>query len=225
VKKANKAAKGSARGGRKVPTHAKRTKKRSKRASRSNSDKTSAWRREYYIPDYSIQRAARDLLMHSITEEIEDFAGRMFALQDLVDDEDLENISAVEKESDSPFFLAIVDAVRKEARTGDPEYARTIAGDFLEQAFRQDIATVRLWLAYENRMRQRRLDAGLGFIDPPDKEYVARLKAADEARPMGDDDVFDECSAECAPKLEVQTLEVKKLKVKSLQVGELKVVG
>jgi hypothetical protein len=28
----------------------------------------------------------------------------MFALQDLVDDEDLENISAVEKEGDSPFF-------------------------------------------------------------------------------------------------------------------------
>ena len=82
------------------------------------------WRREYYIPDYSIQRAARDLLSHSITEEIEDFAGRMFALQDLLDDEDLENISAVEKESNSPLFLAIAAALRQKARTDDPEYAR-----------------------------------------------------------------------------------------------------
>jgi hypothetical protein len=40
------------------------------------------WRREYYIPDYSIQRAARDLLMNSTFEESEVFAGRMFALQD-----------------------------------------------------------------------------------------------------------------------------------------------
>jgi len=62
--------------------------------------------------------------MNSTFEETEDFAGRMFALQDLVGDQDLENISAVEKESDSPFFLAIAAAVRKEARTGDAEYAR-----------------------------------------------------------------------------------------------------
>jgi hypothetical protein len=47
-----------------------------------------------------------------------------FALQDLGDDQDLENISAAERESDSPFFLAIADAVRKESRT---EYARSIA--------------------------------------------------------------------------------------------------
>ena len=51
----------------------------------------------------------------------------MFALQDLVDDQDLENIAGVEKESDSPYFLAIAAAVRKEARTGDPEYGRSIA--------------------------------------------------------------------------------------------------
>lgn len=149
----------------------------------------------------------------------------MFALQDLVDDEDLDNISAIEKEGDSPFVLAIADAVRKEARTGDPEYARSIAGEFLDQAFRQDIATVRRWQEHQNRMRQRRLDAGLGFIDPPDKEYLARLKAADDARPTGDDDGLDECSASDAPKLEVQILEVKKLKVKNLRVQTLKVVG
>jgi hypothetical protein len=52
-----------------------------------------------------------------------------FALQDLVANDDLENISEVEKESDSPFFLAIAAAVRKEARTGDPEYARSGAGN------------------------------------------------------------------------------------------------
>jgi len=73
-------------------------------------------------------------------------------------------------------------------------------------------------------MRQRRLDSGLGFIDPPDKEYLARSKAADDARPRADDDEH-ECSASDAPKLEVQTLEVKKLKVRSLRVGTLKMAG
>ena len=132
-----------------------------------------------------------------------------FAVQDLAGNEDLDNISAVEKESDSPFFLAIAAAVRKEARIGDPEYARSIAGEFLDQAFRQDTATVRLWQEYQNRMRERRLDAGLGFIDPPDKEYLARFKAADDARPMGDDDGLDEYSASDGLRLEVLTLEVK----------------
>jgi len=74
-------------------------------------------------------------------------------------------------------------------------------------------------------MRQRRLDAGLGFIELPDKEYLARLKGADDARPRGDDDGLDECSASDGPKLEVQTLEVKKLKVKRLRAGTLKVAG
>ena len=74
-------------------------------------------------------------------------------------------------------------------------------------------------------MRQRRLDSGLGFIDPPDKEYLARSKGADDARPMRDDDGLEGCPASDAPKLEVQTLEVKKLKVRSLRVGTLKMAG
>jgi len=85
-----------------------------------------AWRRGYYIPDYSIQRAARDLLMNVRPATSPVISKVAFALQDLVDDDDLENISAVEKESDSPFFLAIAPAVRKEARTRDPEYARPV---------------------------------------------------------------------------------------------------
>lgn len=39
--------------------------------------------------------------MNSTFEQVEDFAGRMFALQDLVGDQDLENIGAAEKESPS----------------------------------------------------------------------------------------------------------------------------
>ena len=77
--------------------------------------------------DYSVQRAARDLLMNVRPATSAVISKVAFVLQDLVDNEDLENISAVEKESDSPFFLAIAAAVRKEARTGDPEYARSIA--------------------------------------------------------------------------------------------------
>jgi len=76
----------------------------SSKPTNNKADPTEGWRREYYIPDYSIQRAARDLLSHSVTSEIEHFAGAMFALQDLVDNEDLDNISEIEKESDSPFF-------------------------------------------------------------------------------------------------------------------------
>ncbi|MGH9823162.1 MAG: hypothetical protein ACREDR_07925, partial [Blastocatellia bacterium] len=132
-------------------------------------DKTEGWRREYYIPDYSLQRAALDIVLNSTTDRIEDFAGRMFALQDLVDNEDLDNIAAIEKESDCPFFLAITDAVRNEARTGDPEYAKSIAGEFLDEAFGHDSRTIGLWQEYENRIRQRRIDAGLGFIEPPDR--------------------------------------------------------
>ena len=77
--------------------------------------------------DYSVQRAARDLLMNVRPATSAVISKVAFALQDLVDNEELENISAIEKESDSPFFLAITAAVRKEARTGDPEYARSIA--------------------------------------------------------------------------------------------------
>jgi hypothetical protein len=64
-------------------------------------------------------------------------------------------------------------------------------------------------------MRQRRLDAGLGFIDLPDKGCRPELTA----------DGLDERSADEGPKLEVRTLEVKKLKVKTLRVKILKVAG
>ncbi|HEY6329862.1 MAG TPA: hypothetical protein VI756_11040, partial [Blastocatellia bacterium] len=74
-----------------------------------------------------------------------------------------------------------------------------------------------LWQEYQNRIRQRRIDAGLGFIDPPDEDYLARSKA--------DHDGLDESPADHGPKLEVRTLEVKKLKVKRLRVGTLKVAG
>ena len=81
-----------------------RAKQGSSKPTYNEADPTEGWRRGYYIPDYSIQRAARDLMSYSVTSEIEDFAGAMFALQDLVDHEDLDSISEIEKESDSPFF-------------------------------------------------------------------------------------------------------------------------
>ncbi|MGH9762959.1 MAG: hypothetical protein ACREDR_08915 [Blastocatellia bacterium] len=84
-------------------------------------EKTEAWRREYYIPDYSIQRAAQDLAMNSDHDQTEIFAGRMFAIQDIINDEDLDKIEIIERESDNPFFLEIVKAARKEALTGDLE--------------------------------------------------------------------------------------------------------
>ena len=78
-------------------------------------------------------------------------------------------------------------------------------------------------------MRQRRLDAGLGFIGPPDKEYLARSPA---------DDDLDESSVQNAPaqsndappavtasKLVVETLTVKKLNVKNLRVKTLKLAA
>jgi hypothetical protein len=131
---------------------------------------------ESHSPDYSIQRAARDVLNHPVFEVTEDFAGRMFALQDIVDDEELENISEVEKESDSPFFLAIAAAVRKEARTGDPEYARSIAGEFLDQAFRQDIATVRLWQEYQNRSEGEQSQRGRTIAAAEAQYRTAKFK-------------------------------------------------
>jgi hypothetical protein len=124
---------------------------------------------------------------------------------------------AARSQTNSLPYLAA--AVRKEARTGDPEYARSIDGEFLDQAFRQDIATVRLWQEYQNRTRQRRLDSGLGFIELPDKEYLARLKAADDARSVADADGIDESRPDDGPKLEVRTLEVNKLRVKACGSG------
>ncbi|MGH9822777.1 MAG: hypothetical protein ACREDR_05945 [Blastocatellia bacterium] len=178
-------------------------------------DSPEDWLRQYYIPDYSIQRAASDLMSNSTTEQAEDFAGRMFALQDLIYNEDLDNISSIEQESDSPFFLAIVEAVRKEAQTGDPEYATSIAGEFLEKAFRHDSRTIRLWQEYEYRMRQRRIDAGLGFIEPPDE----RIQKSED-RSQNEEGL--EPSVLAAARIEVETLKVKTLKVKTLNLRTLK---
>ncbi|MGH9760421.1 MAG: hypothetical protein ACREAC_06215, partial [Blastocatellia bacterium] len=134
------------------------------------------WKREeYLIPPDRILRAAKDLLSRATPSQIDDFAGRMFALQDMVDNEELDKIALIEKESDEPAFIEIVRAVRREAERAlnqkdgsDPEYARSIAGVFIDHAFSMDSATLPVWFRYQNRMRKRRVDAGLGLIDPPD---------------------------------------------------------
>ena len=127
------------------------------------------WRRRYYVPENRLLKAARDLLLHSTPQEIREYAGHMFALQDLVDQHRLDEIAVLEKESADPAYLEIVRAVRREAPRGDPEYARSIAGEFLEQAFRVDSGCVNAWFRYQNRIRQQRIDAVLGLIDPPDE--------------------------------------------------------
>lgn len=74
ARKTKKIGKAPLVGRQELQTQAGRTVQPSKKASCSKADKTSAWLREYYLPDYSIQRAARDLLSHSTFEVIEDFA-------------------------------------------------------------------------------------------------------------------------------------------------------
>ena len=168
------------------------------------------WRRRYYVPDDKILKAARDLFLHSTPQEIREYAGRMFALQDLVDQQRLDEIAVLEKESTDAAYLEIVRAVRREAPRGDPEYARSIAGEFLEQAFRVDSACVRAWFRYQNEIRQQRIDAGLGLIDPPNEK--------------------DDCS-ECGGRIEtlahlkVGTLEIGKLRVRRLKLGEMPRLG
>ncbi|MGH9824113.1 MAG: hypothetical protein ACREDR_12775 [Blastocatellia bacterium] len=142
------------------------------------------WRREYHLPPNAILRASMDLLSRSICEQIQDHAGRMFALRDLIDNEDMDNIAVLERESDEPAFIEIVRAVRREALSGQLEYARSLVDDFLNEAFRMDSATLRLWVQYQDRMRQRRIDAGLGLIDPPDRsEETERRESGQEPEP------------------------------------------
>jgi hypothetical protein len=126
----------------------------------------------------------------------------MFALQDLVDHERLEDIAILERESEDASYLEIVRAVRKEAEGGDPEYARSLAGEFLEQAFRGDSATVRVWVQFQDRMRQQRIEAGLGLIDPPAEPRACRDCGGDSAE---------------TPRLNVKILEVKTLRVRTLK--------
>ncbi|HYL99404.1 MAG TPA: hypothetical protein VEZ90_10655 [Blastocatellia bacterium] len=165
--------------------HAKSTKQpggNSKSGDARSEQKRADWRRRYCIPPDNILRAARDLIYRSTPTQIDDFAGRMFALQDLIDNEELDKIALIEKESDEPAFIEIVKAVRREAElardaghgpdpgTGaDPEYARSIAGEFIDSAFRMDSETLPVWFRYQNRIRQRRIDSGYGLIDPPDE--------------------------------------------------------
>jgi hypothetical protein len=164
------------------------------------------WRRKYYVPDDKLLKAARDLFLQSTPSEIQEYAGRMFALQDLVDQQRLDEIALLEKESADPAYLEIVRAVRREAPRGDPEYARSIAGEFLEQAFRVDSGCVRAWFRYQNRIRQQRIDAGLGLIDPPDRQEGC-----------------SECGerVETLARLQVGTLEIRKLRVRRLKVDKM----
>src|SRR5215471_10070245 len=78
------------------------------------------WRRRYYVPDDKILKAARDLFLQSTPQEIREYAGRMFALQDLVDQQRLDEIAVLEKESADPAYLEIVRAVRLELPAGIP---------------------------------------------------------------------------------------------------------
>src|SRR5215471_15072758 len=123
---------------------------RNSRPRKAGSRDKNEWRRRYYVPEDKILKAARDLFLHSTPQEIQEYAGRMFALQDLVDQQRLDEIVELEKESSDPAYLEIVRAVRSEAPRGDPEYARSIAGEFLEQAFRVDSACVKAWFRYQN---------------------------------------------------------------------------
>jgi len=78
------------------------------------------WRRRYYVPEDKILKAARDLFLQSTPQEIREYAGRMFALQDLVDQQRLDEIAVFEKESADPAYLEIVRAVRLELPAGIP---------------------------------------------------------------------------------------------------------
>src|SRR5215471_16250706 len=194
------------RPGKKMIADQVRSRKSSRRAKAADNDDKTNWRRRYYVPEDRLLKAARDLFLHSTPQEIREYAGRMFALQDLVDQQRLDEIALLEEESADPAYLEIVRAVRSEAPRGDPEYARSIAGEFLEQAFRVDSACVKAWFRYQNRIRQQRIDAGLGLIDPPDRR--------------------DDCS-ECGgrvqrlARLQVGTLEIGKLRVRRLKVDKM----
>ncbi|MGH9823357.1 MAG: hypothetical protein ACREDR_08910 [Blastocatellia bacterium] len=100
-------------------------------------------------------------------------------------------------------------------------YARSIAGEFLKEAFRGDSITISLWDRYENRIRQRRIDEGLGLIEPPraDPSQESELgRQETEARSQNGEGV--RIATLTASTIKVRTLKVDTLIVKDLKVGQ-----